>query len=288
MNKGILLGAGLGVATAVAVISGKVLFSEAGETQLVEAGKTSTAEAGYPPTPPQDLAERLVTLEAQMARVLAQVEKTAEQIDALEKNASRLRQENSSAKAPSEPHKKGAPPSATQIRVALEEMAQSGELEKIKAKWEESIRTYWKQQTPQIDPEQALEMEKKLDEAVALVEQAYSEAGGNVDDLPWRVREKLRTIKFDKSGVQVSVFAPDGKFVYHVEGMIGYQAMNHADINGERIYQKIIESSSDGGSTNVFDWIEDNKGRQLRILYRKIAHLKWTVTAEGHEWKEMK
>lgn len=153
------------------------------------------------------------------------------------------------------------------------------------ARYQEKVRDFWREQKPQVSSEIAVEVDQNLSQVLELIEDAASRVGEDPSELAAALEKELAAVRFKNSG-QVTILDRDGNFVYHVQGLTG-SSLNHKNVAGDYAYQDVLRSKAGKGSLNYFDFLQDDRARDVYLNYQRLPGLDWYVLVEGHEWKAM-
>lgn len=153
------------------------------------------------------------------------------------------------------------------------------------AEYERNLRNYWKERPAQVSAEIAVETDQKMDEILDLIDETARAAGNDPEELRKSLGDRLANLHFKHSG-QVTIVDRDGDFVYHAQGLTG-TSLNHRNVNGDYAYQDVLLSNADNGRLSYYDFVQEDKARDVYLNYKKLPGLDWYVLVEGHEWKTM-
>lgn len=168
---------------------------------------------------------------------------------------------------------------------SLEALTDPEQLHAFKARYEEKLRAYWKARTPQIQPQVSTETDAKTTEAMSIIDAAVREVGDDPERLRAALSERLKALQFKHDG-QVTIIDKDGDFVYHVQGLKG-SSLDHKNVSGQFAYQDVLGARAPTGNLSYYDFVQDDKARNVYLNYRKLDSLGWCVLVEGHAWEPM-
>lgn len=145
---------------------------------------------------------------------------------------------------------------------------------------------YWRAREARPDAALRVEVNAKLDEAVALLRTADL-TGVEPAERAARAGALLRELHYEHD-VQTTVLARDGTAVFHVAGITG-SLLGHRDVRGRAVYADILATPAGHGEIANFDFCPGTleTARENAIAFARLDGLDWTVVVEGHGWRSM-
>ena len=167
----------------------------------------------------------------------------------------------------------------------LDGLVDSGELERIQARYREKVKKYWEDRVPEPPAELVEEGRAKLSEAVDIVYEALEEAAGDPEKTRELLDERLADVSFENAG-QITILDGDGNYVHHRDGLTG-SSNTYKDVSGKSPYEQLLLQKSGSGSTSYYDFTRGDAAREMLVNYQVINELGWYVLTEGSSWKKM-
>jgi hypothetical protein len=212
------------------------------------------------------LEERLRSLESELTRRLAGSEADAALLEEMRAQIAKLTE-------------------AATLHKALAGMVESGDIDRLKKRYEARQREYWQKQEPKPSAELAAEGAAKLAEAVGNVYDVLRASNGEPADVRSRMADALSKLEFERAG-QVTVVDAEGNYLFHKAGLTGSSRF-YKDVNGKYPYESVLHSTTGSGTSAYFDFLAEGKAREVMLSYKQIPELGWWVLVEGNEWKAM-